>query len=143
MEPFTEIEVPSVQFLEGRIEGVLHLTVVGVGELCSDEYLFTGDTRGLNPNADLGLVLIFVCGVNMTVPWQMSLWSVARRGACSTLTDPKRGLNSLFDMPGGALPGAQADNGHIRTCIEPYGLCNGHWNLINARMVSKNKLGWK
>lgn len=59
------------------------------------------------------------------------------------LTDLKRGLNSLFDMPGGALPGAQADNGHICTCIEPYGLCNGHWNWIDAWMVSKNKLGWK
>ena len=53
------------------------------------------------------------------------------------LTDLKRGLNSLFDMPGEALPGAQADNGHICTCIEPYGLCNGHWNWIDAWMVSK------
>lgn len=38
------------------------------------------------------------------------------------LTDPKRGLHSLFDLAGGALPGAQADHGHISTCIEPYGL---------------------
>ena len=82
MEPFTEIEVPSIQLLEGLVEGVLHLTMVGVGELGGDEYLFTGNTRSLNPNADLGLVPIFIGGVNMTVPWQMSLWSVARRGAC-------------------------------------------------------------
>lgn len=58
MEPFTEIEVPSTEFLEGLIEGVLHLTMVGVGELGGDEYLFTGNTRRLDPNADLGLVLI-------------------------------------------------------------------------------------
>ena len=82
MEPFTEIEVPSTELLEGRIEGVLYLTMVGVGELGGDEYLFTGNTRRLDSNADFGLVLIFVSGVNMTVPWQWSPWSVARKGAC-------------------------------------------------------------
>ena len=57
------------------------------------------------------------------------------------LTDPKRGLHSLFDLPGGALPGAQADYGHICACIEPYGLRNGHWSWIDWWVVSKSKLG--
>ena len=42
--------------------------MVGIGELGSDEYLFPGNTRCLDPNADLGLVAIFVSSVNMTVP---------------------------------------------------------------------------
>jgi hypothetical protein len=49
MEPFTEIEVPSAQLLEGRIEGFLHLTMVGIGELGGDEYLFTGTPDALIP----------------------------------------------------------------------------------------------
>lgn len=57
------------------------------------------------------------------------------------LTDPKRGLHRLFDLAGGALPGAQADDGDISTSIEPYGLCNGHWTWIDGWMVSKSKLG--
>ena len=57
----------------------------------------------------------------------------------SMLTDPKRGLNSLFDLPGGALPGAQADNGDVCTCVKPYGLCSGHWSWIDAWMESKKQ----
>jgi hypothetical protein len=62
--------------------------MVGVGELGGDEYLFTGNTRRLDSNTDLGLVPIFVSGVNMTVTWRRrvwSVWSVARRGggACA------------------------------------------------------------
>jgi hypothetical protein len=68
MEPFTEIEVPSAQLLEGRIESFLHLTMVGIGELGGDEYLFTGDTRRLDPHADLSLIPVYVSSVNMTVP---------------------------------------------------------------------------
>lgn len=67
VERFTEIEVPSVQLLEGRIEGLLYLTMVCVGKFGGDEYLFTGDAGRLDPNADPGLVLVFVSGVNVTV----------------------------------------------------------------------------
>jgi hypothetical protein len=58
----------------------------------------------------------------------------------SMLTDPKRGLNSLFDLPRGALPGAQADNGNVCTCVESNGLCSRHWNWIDEWMVTKSKL---
>jgi len=67
MESFTKIEVPNVQLLEGRIEGLLHFTMMGIGKLGGDEYLFTGDTRRLDSNTDLGLVLIVVSRVNMAV----------------------------------------------------------------------------
>ena len=68
MESLTEIEVPNVQLLEGLIEGLLYLTMVGIGELGGDEYLFTGDTRRLNSNPDFGLIRIVVSSVNMAVP---------------------------------------------------------------------------
>jgi len=41
--------------------------MVGIGEFGGDEYLFTGDTRRLDANADLGLVPVFVSSINMTV----------------------------------------------------------------------------
>ena len=68
MGSLTEIEVPNVQLLEGLIEGHLYLTMVGIGELGGDEYLFTGYTRCLNSNTDFGLVRIVVSSVNMAVP---------------------------------------------------------------------------
>lgn len=76
--------------------------------------------------------------VSFPYSYAVSIWRYPGKGACDQwrggrlraiafmLTDPKRGLNSLFDLPGGALPGAQADNGHVCTCVEPYGLCSGH-----------------
>jgi hypothetical protein len=67
MGQFTEIEVPSVQLLERRIDGLLNLTVVGVGKLGCDEYLLTGNTGRLNPNADLRLIPVFGSSINMTI----------------------------------------------------------------------------
>ena len=67
MESFTKIEVPDVQLLEGLIEGLLHLTMMRIGKLGGDEYLFTGYTRCLNSNTDLSLVCIVVGRVNMAV----------------------------------------------------------------------------
>ena len=44
------------------------------------------------------------------------------------LTGLKRGLNSLFDLARRALPGAQPNDGHVCTRVEPDGLRSGHSN---------------
>lgn len=99
-----QIDVVDAQVLEGGVDSVLYTVVPGVVQLGGDPDLVAWHTRVLDAGADLGLVAVGQGRVDVSVALEQGI------------------LDSLADLIGLGLPGAEANGGDLVTGVEGVGL---------------------
>lgn len=99
-----QVDIVKAERLQRRLNALFDPLVPGVVELGGNPNLFTGNTRVLDSLADLMLVSVRQCGINVSVALL------------------QRHLDSLAHFVGLRLPGTEAHSGHLSPGVEGEGL---------------------
>lgn len=113
-----QINVVDAQALQRRVNAFLDLVVPGVVELGGDPDLLAGHARVADAITNLSLVAVGKGSVDVTVALQKGV------------------LDSLADLIGLRLPGAQTDGGDLVAGVESVGLPRG------ILLIRLRKTGW-